>query len=102
MGLPKWEVGAGGLAFYFALVAGFSMATAAVTTKREEELQALITEWAYGLSFFERWQERGVRKGLLAAVIMLLGAGAVLGHAAEQGINAAKSRLEVLAAPSID
>ena len=30
-------------------------------TSSEIELQELITEWAYGMSFFERWQERGVR-----------------------------------------
>ena len=24
-------------------------------------MQALITEFAYGLSFFDRWQQRGVR-----------------------------------------
>ena len=30
-------------------------------TSSEIELQELITEWGYGMSFFERWQERGVR-----------------------------------------
>mmetsp|Transcript_23231 Transcript_23231/g.78393 ORF Transcript_23231/g.78393 Transcript_23231/m.78393 type:complete len:298 (+) Transcript_23231:166-1059(+) len=30
-------------------------------TASQEELKALVTEWAYGMSFFERWQERGVR-----------------------------------------
>ena len=30
-------------------------------TSSEIELQELITEWAYGMSFFERWQERSVR-----------------------------------------
>ncbi|KAL1511676.1 hypothetical protein AB1Y20_004966 [Prymnesium parvum] len=34
---------------------------AKVRSNSEEELQALITEWGYGLSFFERWQQRGVR-----------------------------------------
>ena len=32
-----------------------------VKTSSEDELKALITEWGYGMSFFERWQERGVR-----------------------------------------
>ena len=32
-----------------------------VKSSSEDELQALITEWGYGLSFFARWQERGVR-----------------------------------------
>jgi hypothetical protein len=32
-----------------------------VRASSEDELKALITEWAYGMSFFERWQERGVR-----------------------------------------
>lgn len=30
-------------------------------TNSELDRQALITEWGYGMSFFERWQERGVR-----------------------------------------
>lgn len=34
---------------------------AKVRSSSEEELQALITEFGYGLSFFDRWQERGVR-----------------------------------------
>ena len=34
---------------------------AKVRTNSEEQLKALVTEWAYGMSFFDRWQERGVR-----------------------------------------
>ena len=34
---------------------------AKVRTASEEELAALITEYGYGLSFFARWQSRGVR-----------------------------------------
>ena len=30
-------------------------------TASEEELDALVTEYAYALSFFDRWKERGVR-----------------------------------------
>ena len=30
-------------------------------TRSQEELAALITEYGFGLSFFERWQQRGVR-----------------------------------------
>ena len=31
-----------------------------VKTASQEELQALIKEWGYGLSFFDRWKARGV------------------------------------------
>ena len=34
---------------------------AKVKTSSEQQLQALIAEFGYGLSFFERWQQRGVR-----------------------------------------
>eukprot|EP00966_Prymnesium_polylepis_P328953 7384731-Prymnesium_polylepis.2 len=34
---------------------------AKVRTSSQEQLDALITEFAYGLSFFERWKKRGVR-----------------------------------------
>jgi hypothetical protein len=34
---------------------------AKVKSNTQDELQALITEWGYSMSFFERWQERGVR-----------------------------------------
>ena len=34
---------------------------AKVKTSSEQQLQALITEFGYGLSFFERWKARGVR-----------------------------------------
>ena len=34
---------------------------ATVRTSAQEQLDALITEYGYGLSFFERWQKRGVR-----------------------------------------
>lgn len=34
---------------------------AKVKTSSEKQLQALITEFGYGLSIFERWQQRGVR-----------------------------------------
>ena len=34
---------------------------AKVKTASDEELAALITEYGYGLSFFARWQSRGVR-----------------------------------------
>ena len=33
---------------------------AKVKTNSEIELHNLITEWGYGLSFFDRWQQRGV------------------------------------------
>ena len=32
-----------------------------VATNSELTKQALILEWGFGMSFFERWQERGVR-----------------------------------------
>lgn len=31
-------------------------------TNEEEELDALFTQYAYALSFFERWCKRGVEK----------------------------------------
>ena len=34
---------------------------AKVRTSSQEQLDALITEFGYGLSFFERWKKRGVR-----------------------------------------
>ena len=34
---------------------------AKVRTSSQEQLDALIAEFAYGLSFFERWTKRGVR-----------------------------------------
>ena len=46
-----------------------------VKTSSEDELKALITEWGYGMSFFERWQERGVRSvGQLVAELRKLDA----------------------------
>ena len=32
-----------------------------IRTNSQEQLEALITEFGYGLSFFERWKKRGVR-----------------------------------------
>jgi len=36
-------------------------AKAKVKSSSEQQLKNLLTEWAYGMSFFDRWQERGVR-----------------------------------------
>ena len=34
---------------------------AKVKSNSQTELEALVTEFGYGLSFFDKWQERGVR-----------------------------------------